>query len=368
MSVLEANFILTRAQFTLEMNCAIDTRITGIFGPSGAGKTSFVKTITGLEQPEAGSISIADRIVFSKEHAINLPPEKRNIGYVFQEGRLFPHMNVVRNLKYGLKKQYDPSYFREVVDLLKISDILDKSITQISGGQSQRVAIGRALLSHPQLLVLDEPFSSLDKSLRYHIISLLKPLIDRFNIPMLVISHDLTDLIMLSENLLIINSGRCVGHGNYYELIGKHEALRELNKSGLLNTVELKVEDFDEEKGLMIGNANGKQIVAESPMNEHRLMKNQVVKLFLRPEDVTLALHHIEDISIQNQIEGKIEKLIFAEAKVLCMIDHGFRLIAEVTLATAHKMRLAEGNTIWSLFKAAALKSNMYGVAKSNEN
>jgi molybdate transport system ATP-binding protein len=367
MSVLEANFILKRPQFMLEMNCAIDTRITGIFGPSGAGKTSIVKAISGLEHPEEGFISIADRVVFSKEHTINLPPEKRSIGYVFQEGRLFPHMNVAKNLKYGLKKNYDTSYFNEVVDLLKITDILDKSITQISGGQSQRVAIGRALLSSPQLLVLDEPFSSLDKSLRFRIISLLKPLIDRFDIPMLVISHDLTDLIMLSENLLIIKNGRCVGHGNYYDLIGKHEALQELNKSGLLNTVELQVEDIDEEKGLLIGKASDKLIVAESPINGHRYIEKQVVKLFLRPEDVTLALHHIEDISIQNQIEGTIEKLIFSETKVLCMIDHGFRLIAEVTLATAHKMKLAEGSTIWSLFKAAALKSNMYGVVNSNE-
>lgn len=366
MSVLKAKFRLHRKQFTLEMNCSIDSKITGIFGPSGAGKTSFVKAISGLAIPDDGSISISKQIVFSEKDSINLPPENRNIGYVFQEGRLFPHMNVAQNLKYGLKRDHDPSIYSEVIELLKITDILNKNPSQISGGQGQRVAIGRALLTSPQLLILDEPFSSLDKNLRYHIISLLKPLIDRFNIPLLVISHDLSDLLMLSQNLLIIRNGKCVGHGNYYDLIGKDDALRELNKSGLLNSIEFKIEQIDANRGLMIGDAHGQRVFAEPSLNQHIAGKDESIKLFLRPEDVTLALHRIEDISIQNQIEGRIEKLIYSETKVLCIIDHGFRLIAEITLATAQRMKLKEDSTIWSLFKAAALKSNMNGFEHAN--
>lgn len=365
MSVVSANFLLSRPGFTLDIQCVIETRVTGIFGPSGAGKTSFLHVLAGLETPDHGSISIQDHEVFNASKKLNLPPEKRKIGYVFQEGRLFPHLNVAQNLKYGLKKNMN--LFKEVADLLKITDIIDKKVSQISGGQAQRVAIGRALLSSPDILVLDEPFSALDKNLRQHIISLLKPLIQKYNIPMLVISHDLSDLLMLSDQLLIIHDGKCAGHGSYYDLIGQKEAFVEMSKSGLINSVEMKVDFIDKDKGLMILSHKDCKISAESRLNENSFYNEKQVTIFLRPEDVTLALHRIEDISIQNQIEGRIEKLITTDNKVLCVIDHGFKLIAEVTLATKQKMKLEEGAKIWSLFKAAAVKMNSRGTVNSSE-
>lgn len=365
MSVLTANFLLSRPGFTLNIQCEIEKQVTGIFGPSGAGKTSFLHVLAGLETPDYGSVSIQNHEVFNTSKKLNLPPEKRKIGYVFQEGRLFPHLNVAQNLRYGLKK--NTNLFQEVAELLKISDIVNKKVSRISGGQAQRVAIGRAILSSPDILVLDEPFSALDKNLRQHIISLLKPLIQKFNIPMLVISHDLSDLLMLSDQLLIIHDGKCAGQGSYYELIGQKEAFLEMSKSGLINSIELKVDFIDKDKGLMILSHNGKQISAESRSNENSFFDEKRVTIFLRPEDVTLAMHKIEDISIQNQIEGKIEKLITTDNKVLCVIDHGFKLIAEVTLATKQKMKLEEGAKIWSLFKAAAIKMNSRKISNSTE-
>ncbi|MCK5104690.1 MAG: molybdenum ABC transporter ATP-binding protein [Cyclobacteriaceae bacterium] len=365
MSVLKANFLLSRPGFTLDIQCEIETQVTGIFGPSGAGKTSFLHVLAGLETPDHGSVFIQDHEVFNASKKLNLPPEKRKIGYVFQEGRLFPHLNVAQNLKYGLKQHLNLS--KEVADLLKISDIISKKVSQISGGQAQRVAIGRALLSSPDILVLDEPFSALDKNLRQHIISLLKPLIKKFNIPMLVISHDLSDLLMLSDQLMIIHDGKCAGQGSYYDLIGQKEAFVEMSKSGLINSIELKVDYIDKEKGLLMLSHDDCQICAESRLNGNSFFDEKQVTIFLRPEDVTLALHRIEDISIQNQIEGKIEKLITTDNKVLCVIDHGFKLIAEVTLATKQKMKLEEGAKIWSLFKAAAIKMNSRGAVNSSE-
>ncbi len=367
MSVLNADFVLKRSGFTLDMQCRIDTQVTGIFGPSGAGKTSFLHAISGLETPDEGNIMIRDHEVFNSNKNINLPPEERKIGYVFQEGRLFPHMNVVQNLKYGLKSASDYSYFNEVITLLKISDIQSKNISRISGGQAQRVAIGRALLSSPDILVLDEPFSALDKNLRLHIISMLKPLIAEFKIPLLIISHDLSDLLTLSENLLIINHGKTVGYGKYYDLIGNNDAMVELTKSGLLNSIEFRIESINKDRGLMILRQDGVRIIAETRQNGNHLLDEQYVTVFLRPEDITLALHAIEDISIQNQIEGKIEQLITTENKVICVIDHGFKLIAEVTLATKQRMKLKVGIKIWSLFKAAAVKMNVTGMVNSHE-
>jgi len=367
MSVLKANFLLNRHGFSLDIKCEINAQVTGIFGPSGAGKTTFLNIISGLETPDYGSLYIKNREIFNSEKNLNLPPEKRKIGYVFQEGRLFPHMNVTQNLKYGLKQNINQTQFKEVTDLLKITEIADKKVSQISGGQAQRVAIGRALLSSPDILVLDEPFSALDKDLRHRIISLLKPLILKFNIPLLVISHDLSDLLMLSDQLLIIKDGKCSGHGSYYDLIGEQEAISEMSKTGLINSIDLTVDYVDKVKGMMILSNNKHKIYAESRVSTNGYSDKQQLNVVLRPEDVTLALHEIKDISIQNQIEGTIERLIITENKVLCVIDHGFKLIAEVTLATKEKMNLKEGNKIWSLFKAAAVKMNVHGIGNSKE-
>jgi len=365
MSVLSADIVLERPGFTLDLKCDIEAHVTGIFGPSGAGKTTFLHALAGIQTPDKGHISICDNEVFNKSKDLDLPPEKRKIGFVFQESRLFPHMNVAQNLKYGFKAKSDIKFLREVTELLKITDILNSKVSQISGGQAQRVAIGRALLSKPDILVLDEPFSALDKNLRQHIISLLRPLISSFNLPVLVISHDLADLLMLSENLMIIKEGKCIGQGSYYNLIGKNELMGELSKSGLINAINLKIDYVDGDQGLMILSHEDKQIFAESWLDGSRFLDTNMVNVILRPEDITLATHKIADISMQNQFEGTIEKLFTMNNKVLCVIDHGFKLIAEVSLATRHKMNLKEGAKIWSLFKAAAVKMNAPGIVNS---
>lgn len=357
MTILAADFELNKGGFTADIKCRIDSQVTGIFGPSGAGKTSFLRSLAGLDTPKRGLIRINDKIVFDAEKQINLPPEKRKIGYVFQEGRLFPHLSVTENIRYGMNTNSSMIAFDEVVKLLRITNIVDAKISDISGGEAQRVAIGRAILSDPDLLVLDEPFSALDKQLRLHIISLLIPLIRKLKIPVLVISHDLSDLLMLTEELLIIQDGKCVGHGNYYDLIANKSTSDVLSKSGLINSIEFNVDNTSVKKGMLCLSKVGQTIYAESRTDQMATNPNIIV--FLRPEDITLALHKIADISMQNQLEGTITKLLITENKVLCIIDHGFKLIAEVTLATMEKMNLKEGDKIWSLFKAAAVKMDI---------
>lgn len=358
MSFLKANIDLRLSNFKLDINCRLDEEITGIFGPSGAGKTTFLKALAGLQDPDKGEIVVLDRLLFDSSKGLNLPPEKRKIGYVFQEGRLFPHLTVIQNLNYGVHDRKDITHFREITEMLKITEILSSKISQISGGQAQRVAIGRALLSKPDILILDEPFSSLDKKLRQHIISSLKPLITKFKLPVLVVSHELADLLMLSENLLIIKDGQCAGQGNYYDLIARNDSMNALSDAGLINSIELSIDYVDGERGLMHLSYGDIRISAEAWMNEERFLDENKVNVILRPEDVTLAAHRIEDISIQNQLEGRIDKLITKKNKVLCIVDHGFKLISEVSLATKQKMKLREGMRIWSLFKAAAIKLN----------
>ena len=366
MTVLHADIKLQHPGFTLDLSCDIDHPITGIFGPSGAGKTTILQVLAGLQQPSQGHIRLLNKVIYDNKININLPPEKRNIGYVFQDSLLFPHLNVAQNLKFGIHGHVHIQDFKEVVDLLGIENLLSQPVTDISGGQARRVAIGRALLSAPGLLMLDEPFSALEKSLRHRIIDAIKPYLQKHQIPMLVVSHDLADLLMLTDELMIIEQGRCTGHGNYYELIGSKTAMHSLSQAGMINSIAARLNYVNEKKGLVYLSHGDTQIFVESWLDGSYFMDKNLIHASLRPEDITLAKHQIQDISIQNQLPGTIEKLIMTGNKVLCIIDHGFKLIAEVTIATQQKMKLEEGDQIWSLFKAAAVKIEDANLQKNN--
>jgi molybdate transport system ATP-binding protein len=357
MRVLKADIALQRPNFRLKVDCEISNPVTGIFGASGAGKTTFLKTLAGLATPDEGSISIGNTLVFNADKNTNLPPEKRKVGFVFQEGRLFPHLNVAQNLRYGMHKA-TTAHFQEVIEMLQISDLLSSKVSEISGGQAQRVAIGRALLHMPDILLLDEPFSALDKGLRHYIITLLKPLIAKYNLAVIVVSHELADLLMLTNNLIIMQDGRSIAHGNYFQLVANKQVLPKLSATGLINALDVTIDGLDAQKGLISLSKNGQTLQAEPWMQTTDLTSGASVHVVLRPEDITLASHEITDISIQNQLPATIKQLIVTENKTICLIDCGFQLIAEVSLATTQKMRLQPGDSIWCLFKAAAVKVN----------
>ena len=208
----KVDIILPRKNFDLIIHQTFSDGITGIYGPSGSGKTSLLQAISGLALPKSGHISIDKRTVFDTKRKINIPVEKRNIGYVFQEGRLFPHMTVEKNLLYGQKKEKNRKVgFREVVDLFNLSHLLKSKPWQISGGERQRTALGRSLLSSPDILLLDEPFSAVDTRLRDQILPFILKIQQKVQVPILVVSHDLPDLLKLTNILCIIKDGRCLG-------------------------------------------------------------------------------------------------------------------------------------------------------------
>ena len=218
----EIDILLPRKNFDITINEVFCDGITGIFGPSGSGKTSMLQAIAGLALPKSGYIKTGGRVLFDSRKKINVPVEKRRVGYVFQEGRLFPHMTVEKNLLYGYKKDDgDGVKFNEVVDLLKLENLLTRRPWQISGGERQRTALGRSLLSSPDILLLDEPFSAVDTALRSRIIPFITKIQQRVRIPILVVSHEMPDLLKLTDRLCIIKEGQCHGHGKYSELFGK---------------------------------------------------------------------------------------------------------------------------------------------------
>ena len=199
-------------EFSLSAAFASEGRVTGLFGASGAGKTSLVNMIAGLMRPDRGTISIDDEILDDTEKAIHVPAHRRRIGYVFQDARLFPHLDVRGNLDYGRRMNRlaeDTVQRKRVTDLLDIGHLLDRRPGRLSGGERQRVALGRALLSQPRLLLLDEPLGSLDEERKDEILPYLVRLRDEAGIPMVYVSHDASELRQLASRIVMLQRG-CV--------------------------------------------------------------------------------------------------------------------------------------------------------------
>lgn len=203
-------------EFSLSAAFASEGRVTGLFGASGAGKSSLINMIAGLLRPDRGTIVIDGETVDDTAAGIHVPTWRRRIGYVFQDARLFPHLNVAQNLDYGRRMNRlaaDPAQRTRVVDLLDIGALLDRRPGKLSGGERQRVALGRALLSKPRLLLLDEPLGALDEARKLEILPYLVRLRDEANIPMVYVSHDVAELRQLATQIVMLKQGRVTSFG-----------------------------------------------------------------------------------------------------------------------------------------------------------
>ena len=200
--------------------------VTALFGSSGAGKTSIVNMVAGLSKPDAGWVVIGGRVLFDAKRHINLPPEKRRLGYVFQDGRLLPHLSVKRNLTYGMNRTpLNQRYvkFDQVVELLGIGHLLNRRPAKLSGGEKQRVAIGRALLTSPALLLMDEPLASLDADRKNEVLPFITQLSREFSIPILYVTHAVDEILHLASRVVILENGRVLTTGLTEDIMHRPE-------------------------------------------------------------------------------------------------------------------------------------------------
>ena len=340
---------LPRREFILKLKGEMGEGILGVFGPSGAGKTSFFHLLCGLEEPRSGRIILNGRPLVDVERGINLPIHKRRIGVVFQDKRLFPHMTVKENLLFGQKylKKKTVSLER-TAELLDLKPLLNSYPHEISGGEQQRTAIGRALLTSPELLLLDEPFNAVDNSLRVTMLPYLRRLRERMAIPMLVISHDLPDIQKLTSIVYLIEKGSCTGYGEIGNLLDRNREI--LFKSGPVNT--FRVDRLEAEApGLYSCAVNG----ASGALIKVPFRPEAGAVLTLPPHEISLSLSPVGHISIQNQIPGRIGRMIPLENRLFCTIEGGISLTAEITLQAAEELGLREGSRVYCLFKAHAV-------------
>jgi molybdate transport system ATP-binding protein len=226
MTMLRVDVEKKLGDFTLGVRFDAAGGATALFGPSGAGKTSLVNMIAGLLRPDRGSIALDDAVLFDAARGIDMPPHRRRIGYVFQEGRLFPHLSVRQNLDYGRRMNAltpDANALERITKMLDIGHLLDRRPGKLSGGERQRIAVGRALLMRPRLLLLDEPLASLDAARKREILPYLVRLRDEAGVPMVYVSHTAAELRRIATNVVRLDAGRVVATGGL-ELLDAAEA------------------------------------------------------------------------------------------------------------------------------------------------
>jgi len=356
---LDINIQLPRRDFTMNLNLSIGNQLTGIYGHSGAGKTSFLHLTAGLERPESGTITFNGRTIVDTQSKVFVKPRKRRIGIVFQESRLFNSMSIKKNLLFGTrysKKDKPLISFDEVVGMLELEHLLEFRPSHISGGEARRVAIGRALLSSPELLLLDEPFSAVDVSLRQQILPFIERIRHRLNIPIMVISHDLPDLLQLTDKLILMKQGEVVGNGEFFDLLEQPGAFELIHSTGITNVLEMKVAYSENEDMATLVVYKGESNV-QIKVGYHGLPDNTRVKAAIAPNDIILCSEKVTNTSAHNLIAGVIQKIAVRPAHSICIVDIGdhMRLAVQVTQSTLDELNLEIGSEVYCLFKANAV-------------
>jgi molybdate transport system ATP-binding protein len=346
-------------QGDFKLGCSFDSseRVTGLFGPSGAGKSSLLRIMAGLIRPDRGRVELAGRCVFDSARGIHIPAHRRRIGYVFQQARLFAHLNVRHNLGYGAwfaRDKPSAARFDQVVDMLDIGPLLQRRVAGLSGGEQQRVAIGRALLSSPALLLLDEPLASLDAARRQEVLPYIERLSAESALPIVFVSHQLDELLRLANRQVVaIRDGRVVFSGATADFLAAPELLgpEQARDAGVL--LRVRVADRPVEQGLSALECAGQTLfvpqVDQAP--------GSMLTLHVRARDVMLATQRPAGISALNVLAGTIESLQADgdhAVNVLIRIDHQ-RLEARVTRRSAEALALAVDQPIHAVIKSLAL-------------
>jgi molybdate transport system ATP-binding protein len=339
--------------------------ITALFGRSGAGKTTIVNMLGGLVRPDRGSIVIGGETLFSSARRIDLPPERRRLGYVFQEGRLFPHYSVRGNLTYGARRSAaHPSVgFDAVVTLLGLASLLDRRPGDLSGGEKQRVAVGRALLAAPRLLLMDEPLASLDQPRKAEIMPFIERLRDELRIPIIYVSHAMPEVVRLADTLVLLSEGRVAAVGPVEELTSRLDLRPLTGRYEAGAVIRATVAGHDVTFGLSeLAFPGGRLRVSHVA-----LPLGTPVRLRIRARDVALATVRPSGISIRNIFAARIAEIAPDRGPVVDIkLDIGtpqqpVALWARVTKRAVQELGLAVGREVFALLKTVALDRGSYG-------
>ncbi|QQS12337.1 MAG: molybdenum ABC transporter ATP-binding protein [Rhodospirillales bacterium] len=354
--MIEVDIALRVGAFDLE--AAFDApagSVTALFGRSGAGKSTIIDCVAGLRRPLSGRIAIDGETVFDAARGIDVPPERRRLGYVFQDARLFPHLTVEANLRYGERRARGAARiaaFDEVVALLGIAPLLARRPGTLSGGERQRVAIGRALLSQPRALLMDEPLAALDRERKSELLPYIERLRDRFALPILYVSHAVEEVVRLARAVVRVDGGRVAAIGPVEDILSG-DAVGDAH--GPATVLRAAVRRHDPAFGLTVLEIGaGRELVAPAI----DLPIGAEVRLRVLARDIALALEPPRAISIQNRLEATVAELVRPAAEgfvVDVRLDIGAPLWSRVSARAAEELALRPGLKVVALIKAVAI-------------
>lgn len=350
--MLELNFVQTLGEHRLEINETLPGQgITAIFGVSGAGKTSLINAISGLTHPQQGRIVLNGRVLSDAENKRFLTPEKRRIGYVFQDARLFPHYRVRGNLKYGMPRSA-AGQFDKLVALLGIEPLLDRFPWSLSGGEKQRVAIGRALLTSPELLLLDEPLASLDIPRKRELLPYLQRLAREINIPMLYVSHSLEEILHLADKVLVLDAGAVKAFGHLEEVWGSsvmHPWLPKEQQSSVLKVTVLEHHPHYAMTALALGDQHLWVNKLDKPLQS-------ALRIRIQASDVSLVLQPPVNSSIRNVLRAKVAQCYEDEGQVEVQLEVGSRTLwARISPWARDELMIKPGQWLYAQIKSVSI-------------
>ena len=363
--MLELDLAYHRGHFSLELTERLEERVIGLFGRSGVGKTTLLHLIGGLLKPSEGRIAIDETVLYDSGAGINLPAHRRGVGIVFQENRLFPHLTVEGNLRFARRFGRASSHcfsVGDMVDLLELAPLMRRYPGRLSGGEAQRVMLARTLVSGPRLILMDEPLAALDQRLKRQILPFFRRVIREAQVPVVYISHDLSELLQVTRFLLVLEKGRALGRGGYTDLVLESFRPGMTLPTGLLNVIPVEVSAHESAIGCTRldwapdGRAAGgseSSVTLWGPLVANDLYER--LSVAIRPEDVALATERISGISFQNQLQGRIRRFGESRGSLIVEIDVGFPLLVEVSSGSFERLGLGVGQTVYCLLKANAI-------------
>jgi molybdate transport system ATP-binding protein len=345
------------ADFELEVDASFQAHVTSLFGPSGAGKTTILDTIAGLRSVASGEIEINGKTLVSTRRAINLSPQARAVGYVPQEGALFPHLSVKKNVLFGAGRGLHAEKAKafttdHVIGVLEIESLLERPVTKLSGGEAQRVALARAILSHPQLLLLDEPLAALDIGLKERILPYLGRVRDEFSIPIIYVTHNMSEVLALADWVLMIRQGRLIAQGVPREILTSARAISTMEDDTIENVFNVAVVESDRDGGRskVRTEAGLELFVPYLEESAHRF------QIGIGADDILVGTQRPEGISAANVFPGKIRKVESIKDQAVLTVDAGDSFYVRLTPSAVARLGLREETPVFLIIKTRSFR------------